>query len=192
MSVISRVTTWSDGQVLTASALNGEFNNILNNYNGDITNANISASAAIATSKIAFPVAESSVTFSGSGHGHSGGTDGKIISKNVSYGGFISGTPSVANDLAINPRVRAASTATRISAYSRTAPTGADLILRVWNVTQGATVGSVTVTAGSNSATTTTITNATLTAGDILRFDVTQIGSTIAGSNITIQMDGTE
>jgi hypothetical protein len=52
MAVISRVTTWSDGQTLTASALNGEFNNILSDYNGGITNANISASAAIATSKI--------------------------------------------------------------------------------------------------------------------------------------------
>lgn len=52
MSVISRITTWSDGQVLTASALNGEFNNILNDYNGGITDANISNSAAISTSKI--------------------------------------------------------------------------------------------------------------------------------------------
>jgi hypothetical protein len=53
MSVISRITTWSDGQTLTASALNGEFNNILSDYNGSITNANISAGAAIAVSKIA-------------------------------------------------------------------------------------------------------------------------------------------
>lgn len=52
MSIISRVTTWADNQVLTASALNGEFNNIINDYNGGITNANISSSAAIATSKI--------------------------------------------------------------------------------------------------------------------------------------------
>ena len=52
ISTISRVTTWSDNQVLTAAALNGEFNNIVNDYNGSITNANISASAAIATSKI--------------------------------------------------------------------------------------------------------------------------------------------
>jgi len=52
MATISRLTTWSDGQVLTASALNGEINNIVNDYNGGITNANISASAAIATSKI--------------------------------------------------------------------------------------------------------------------------------------------
>lgn len=44
---------WSDGQVLTASALNGEFNNIVNDYDGSITNANISASAAIASTKLA-------------------------------------------------------------------------------------------------------------------------------------------
>lgn len=52
MSIISRLTTWSDNQVLTASAQNGEFNNILNDYNGGITNANIASGAAIATSKI--------------------------------------------------------------------------------------------------------------------------------------------
>lgn len=52
MAVIALTTTWSDGQVLTASALNGNFTTIVNDYNGNITNANISASAAIATSKI--------------------------------------------------------------------------------------------------------------------------------------------
>ncbi len=52
MATIARQTTWVDNQSLTASALNGEFNNIINDYNGGITNANISGSAAIATSKI--------------------------------------------------------------------------------------------------------------------------------------------
>lgn len=52
MATLSRQTTWSDNQVLTATALNAEFNNIINDYNGGITNANISDSAAIATSKI--------------------------------------------------------------------------------------------------------------------------------------------
>ena len=37
---------------MTASALNTNFTDIVNDYNGSITNANISASAAIATSKI--------------------------------------------------------------------------------------------------------------------------------------------
>lgn len=53
MSIISAYVVWSDGQVLTASALNGSFNNILNNYNGGITDANISPTAAIALSKLA-------------------------------------------------------------------------------------------------------------------------------------------
>lgn len=53
MATISRVKTWVDNEVLTASDLNGEFNNIVNDYNGGITNANISASANIAASKIA-------------------------------------------------------------------------------------------------------------------------------------------
>ena len=52
MSTISRVTTWADGQTLTATALNAEIDNILNDYNGGITNANISGSAAIAYSKL--------------------------------------------------------------------------------------------------------------------------------------------
>ena len=52
MATISRITTWNSGDTLTASALNGEFNNILNDYNGNITNANIAAAAAIAASKI--------------------------------------------------------------------------------------------------------------------------------------------
>lgn len=52
MATLSRQTTWSDNQVLTAASLNAEFNNILNDYNGGITNANISASAAIDKTKI--------------------------------------------------------------------------------------------------------------------------------------------
>lgn len=38
--------------MLTAAALNGEFDNIINDYNGSITNANISASAAITYAKL--------------------------------------------------------------------------------------------------------------------------------------------
>lgn len=74
MSVISRVTTWSDNQVLTATALNGEFNNILSNYNGGITNANIDPSAAIATSKIAATFPSGSIV---------GTTDSQTLSNKV-------------------------------------------------------------------------------------------------------------
>ncbi len=52
MSTISRQTTWSDDQVLNAADLNAEFDNIVSDYNGSITNANIDASAAIVYSKL--------------------------------------------------------------------------------------------------------------------------------------------
>lgn len=47
---VTRTTTWISGQVLTASALNGEFNNLLNSLT--LVNADISSSAAIAATKI--------------------------------------------------------------------------------------------------------------------------------------------
>lgn len=53
MSVITQQTTAVTGSTITAAVWNNEFSNILNDYNGGITNANISASAAIALSKLA-------------------------------------------------------------------------------------------------------------------------------------------
>ena len=50
MATVTRSTTWSDGQTLSAAALNGEFNNALNAL--AIVNADVSGSAAIAISKI--------------------------------------------------------------------------------------------------------------------------------------------
>lgn len=50
MASVTRTTTWIDNQVLTASALNGEFNNLLNALN--IVNADISGGAAIVFSKL--------------------------------------------------------------------------------------------------------------------------------------------
>src|SRR4030042_4978714 len=52
MATVSRIKTWGTSDTLTAADLNAEFNNIINDYNGNITNANISASAAIAYSKL--------------------------------------------------------------------------------------------------------------------------------------------
>lgn len=41
MSTISRQTIWSTGDTLTAAALNNEFNNIINDYNGSINENNL-------------------------------------------------------------------------------------------------------------------------------------------------------
>ena len=181
MATVTRNTTWSSGQTLTAAALNAEFNGLLAAL--ALVNADVSASAAIVESKI---------LFSGSGHSHQGTTTGALISKNVSYGFFAPGTQAVANNLSWNPRVRATATATRISAYAQTAPTGSVLTVRVYNVTQANNVATLDISAGANAATSTTITNASLAAGDILRYDITVIGSSVAGADISAQIDATE
>ncbi len=62
MSTITQQTTAVTGNTLTASIWNDEFSNILDDYNGGLTNANISASAAIATSKLADGALDTGVT----------------------------------------------------------------------------------------------------------------------------------
>jgi hypothetical protein len=63
---LSRVTTWSAGNVLTASALNGEFNNILNNALSLISplTGNLSAGGFIITNLGAGSVSAPSLSFS--------------------------------------------------------------------------------------------------------------------------------
>jgi len=125
----------------------------------------------------------------GNGTGTSAWTD---LTIRRAYGFYIAGTPSVANDLSWNPRVVYAQTAVRISAHCKTAPTGANFIARVYNITQAKEVASITITAAGTDATSETITNASLTAGDVLRVDVTQVGSTIGGADISVILDVTE
>lgn len=52
MSIISKPNTFSTGTSIVAAEHNDNFNTIYNDYNGNITNANISAAAAIAYSKL--------------------------------------------------------------------------------------------------------------------------------------------
>lgn len=52
MSLISKDYTFSAGQVIVASEHNSNFDTIYNDYNGNITNANLSNSAAVAYSKL--------------------------------------------------------------------------------------------------------------------------------------------
>lgn len=52
MGLVVLPTTFVDGTIPTAAQFNGDFQALANEFNGNITNANISSSAAIATSKI--------------------------------------------------------------------------------------------------------------------------------------------
>ncbi len=177
MGLATNPKTYADNENLLYTDLNNSFETIYNEFNGNIDNANIKSGAGIVESKI---------SFSGSGHGHTGGADGKLIAVNRGFGFFIPGTPSVANDLSWNPRADKAMTALRTLAYAKTAPVGAALICRVYNITQAAVVGSVTIADGAQTGVSTTFTTASIAQDDVLRVDVTQIGSGTAGADISI------
>lgn len=70
MATIVKPTTFSASTTIVASEVNDNFDTVYNDYNTNITNVNISASAAITEGKI---------LFSNTGHGHTGGSDGNGI-----------------------------------------------------------------------------------------------------------------
>lgn len=205
MAVISRVTTWSDGQTLTASALNGEINNIISDYNGGITNANISASAAIAYSKLSLAsgvvnadvsgsaaIAESKILFSGSGHGHTGGADGKLITVNRAFAWYVSGTLATGTNQGPRYVVPQAMTIVKVWLIARTAPTSAAILIdinkngsTIWS-TQG---NRATIAASATTGNTTTFNTTALAAGDYLDFDIDQVGSSVAGVDLTVVLE---
>lgn len=78
---------------------------------------------------------------------------------------------------------------------AKTAPTGAALIIdinvagtSIWNTTQA---NRPTIAAGATSGTGTAFDTTTLSAGNVLTLDVDQIGSTIAGGQATLILEGT-
>lgn len=109
-----------------------------------------------------------------------------LVGQPPGMGFTIGGVLSVANDVSWNPAVPSTRTFTKMSAHVKTAPTGANLTIRIWNITQGVAVGSITITAGSTDADTTSFTNASVNVGDRLRADVTAVGSTVAGADASV------
>lgn len=92
----------------------------------------------------------------------------------------------------------AACTLTRWDVVAKTAPTGASAIFDVLKSSDGgATFTSLwasnptnrpTLAISSKQASGTSFDTATLAAGDILRIDVAQVGSTVPGSNVTLKI----
>lgn len=98
------------------------------------------------------------------------------------------GTLAVVNGLSPNwivpPGVSAIN---RLDATCVTAPTGAGLTMRLYNVTQAVAVGTVTIAAGSTTASNSSMTTPSLNTGDVIRFDCTAVGSTVPGADVTVQ-----
>ena len=79
-----------------------------------------------------------------------------------------------------------------------TGPTGAALVVNIlkssnqgttWTSLWASSANYPQIAASAVSGSTATFTTTTFTAGDILRLDVTQVGSTIAGNNVTVTLD---
>jgi hypothetical protein len=102
------------------------------------------------------------------------------------FGFYLPGTLSVSDDQSWNPICIQAQTFQGIYAFAGTAPVGSILTARIYNVTQSQAVGSISISAGAQNANTTSFTNASVNAGDVLRVDITAIGSTTPGANLTL------
>ena len=181
MGTITKPNTFASGNTIIASEVNDNFDTIYADYNGSIANANIGSSAAIAESKISFNTS--------TGHDHDG-TDSKAIPRGFAFavvGGLVAETSPTPVLIAL-----ATQTITKAYANVKTAPTGADLIVdiningtSIWATTQA---NRLTIAAGATTGTQTSFDTTALTEGDIITIDVDQIGSTVAGSDLTITL----
>jgi hypothetical protein len=80
-----------------------------------------------------------------------------------------------------------AGTISKVVAYAQTAPTGADLRIDVnKNGSTIFTAGYLTISAGANSGSSTALSVTSLAEADRLSIDFDQIGSTVAGADVTI------
>lgn len=111
-------------------------------------------------------------------------------------GGFFSwdvpGTVSTGTNLFPWQICQTAGTWGSASISAETAPTGASLISTIdYSTNNGSTftnLCTLTLTAGSNLASTTSFTSSSFAANTLLRVNVTQVGSSVPGSNVAIQL----
>lgn len=183
MGLISPPTTLVDNTIPTAAQFNGDFTTIYNEFNGNITNANISASAAIAESKLAFNTS--------TGHSHNG-SDSKLISVNRAFAWHISGTLGTGTNNGPRYVAPQALTIVKVWLIVRTAPTGAAILIDINK--NGSTIWSsqgnrATIAISGTTGNTTTFNTTALAAGDYLDLDLDQVGSTIAGVDLTVVLE---
>lgn len=106
---------------------------------------------------------------------------------------YNSGAQSVATEINGRYYIPETGTIIKVTAYSKTAPVGADLIADVninnKSIWANTTANKITILNGSNSAEQDEFDFQDVIAGDYITFDVDQIGSGTAGSDLTIQID---
>lgn len=109
-----------------------------------------------------------------------------VIGSNPTYGFYLPASVlAIANNQGWNPIAKQSQTFQEIDVYAGTAPVGSSLTIRIYNVTQNQAVGSVSISSGAQQASSTSLTNPSVNKGDVLRIDVTAIGSGTPGGQVT-------
>lgn len=183
MGLVTLPTTLVDGTIPTASQFNNDYSTIYNEFNGNISNANIASNAAIAESKLAFNTA--------SGHIHDGVTS-KAIGKNRAFAFYVSGTLVAGTNNGPRYIVPQTMTIVKVWLIARTGPTGQAILIDINK--NGTTIWTSqgnrgTIAAGATAGNTTTFDVTALVAGDYLDFDIDQVGSSVAGVDITVVLE---
>lgn len=98
---------------------------------------------------------------------------------------YYNGTLNTSTHFSQEQRVAQSGTVTRLDAYVKTAPAGQDVIAAlVWN---GVPLFNVTVADGQTSGATSPLLFS-VTAGDILAMNISQVGTTNHGANLTVNV----
>jgi hypothetical protein len=217
MAIVNITRLYNTGDSLTATYYNQDRQEIVAGVNS-IVNAQVDASAGIEESKLLFNDA-SGHSHAGGGGGkkviatnldvtgltatyllrvNAGGTAIESVAPTAvtilyrAFGFYIATAPLVTGtDLSWNPTVPQNMTAVKLWGKVKTAPTSADLIAVV-KIVGGANVATLTIPAGSTSASTTSFTTSALTAGMTLQADITQVGSGTAGDSLSLVLECTQ
>ena len=187
MGLITKQKSWVDEENVTYTDINANFDNVYNEVNGSLDNNNIDGSAAIAESKLAFDTA--------SGHNHDG-TNSKLIPANAIW--TVVGTLTTSTDAGPWLYIKNARTITAIAGIVKTAPTGANIIIdiekstdnganwtSIWNTTPA---NRLTISATNREGTQTSFDTTAVSAGDYLRVAIDSVGSSVAGSDLTVNL----
>lgn len=178
MPTATRQYTYSSGSTIDPDENNANENTLYTTINA-LDNDNIAANAGIVESKLTFNTS--------TGHDHDG-VNSKAIPKGFVF--TVVGTLTTGTSVAPLLVATATQTISKVYVNVKTAPTGADLIIdinkngtSIWNTTQA---NRAKVLAGATSGTQTSFDTTSLAEGDILTLDIDQIGSTVAGADVTV------
>lgn len=185
MSIPTKTKTWADNEGVNYDDMNANFDALYNTLNGSVDNDNIDPSAGIAESKLAFNTS--------SGHNHDG-VNSKAIPKGIMW--QINGVLVTGSNQGKKIPFLGTQTITKAYAYVDTAPVGADILIDIdYSTDNGATWTSIwntnqsnrlTISAGSRSGTRTAFDTTSFSEGHLLRVNIDQVGSTTAGTNLTV------